>query len=89
MTEISQDATLTTTAHKCLGYRYDRLNDEIDILIEKYLKEYNYELKFKGNGWLKPYNKLKPFSNNLNINYNLPRNRSREKKQIFLLKQIA
>ncbi len=35
-------------------------------------------------GWLKPHKQGKPFSNNSKINYNLPRSRLREKKQIFL-----
>ena len=37
-------------------------------------------------GWLKPHKQLRPFNNNSKINYNLPRSRLREKKQIFLLK---
>lgn len=42
------------------------------------------ELKEIREGWLKPNNKLRPFKYNSKMNYNLPRSRLREKKQIFI-----
>lgn len=63
--------TITSTGNDCQYYDY-----------EKFTKI--SEVKEMKAGWLKPHKQLRPFSNNSKINYNLPRSRLREKKQIFL-----
>ncbi len=65
-----------------------------ELLITKTLNNIDYgdyelfskldEIKEMKAGWLKPHKQLIPFNNNSKINYNLPRSRLGEKKQIFL-----
>ena len=66
---------------------YAHLNKEIDKMIAEcaqLARQYEYELKYISNGWLKPHKQLKPFYHHSKITYNLPRSRIREKKQIFI-----
>lgn len=64
-------------------YYITLLPNAIDLGISAYLecKKVFEEMKA---GWLKPNKQLRPFNQNSKINYNLPRSRLREKKQIFL-----
>jgi hypothetical protein len=62
---------------------YDNLAVELDIFIADLQKEEDFKLKYISNGWQKPHKQLIPFIRS-KINFNLRRNRIREKKQIFL-----
>ncbi|MCK5614201.1 hypothetical protein KAR91_70705 [Candidatus Pacearchaeota archaeon] len=92
-TSVSHDSTESTT---CVSLSSANRNYSREYLITRTPNPIDYgfiegfaerraieEMKA---GWLKPNKQLKPFSNNSKINYNLPRSRLREKKQIFLLK---
>ena len=71
---------------------YNDFAKEIDNVISECAKiaaQESYKLKYINNGWLKPHKKLVTFSNHLKVNFNLPRSRAREKKQIFILKAAA
>ena len=59
-------------------HTYTRLNPEF---LEKLI--YAQLLTETREGWLKPHKKFKPLNLHSKITYNLPRNRIREKKQIF------
>ena len=67
------------------NYYITRTPDFIDCGFIEVLAERRAIEEMKA-GWLKPHKQLKPFSNNLKINYNLPRSGLMEKKQIFLFK---
>lgn len=70
----------------------------VDVVTESYANTNNYcepyvyydyekwskigKVKEMKAGWLKPHKRLRPFENNQIINYNLPRGRLREKKQL-------
>lgn len=77
-------STTTTSTADSHEYYLTAIPDKID------LGEYEWFLRLEKikeakAGWLKPHKQLKP-GNNSKINYNLPRSRIREKKQIFLLR---
>ena len=80
---VTPTTSTTDSGYPEDNYYITRTPDFIDYGFIEVIAEQRAIEEMKA-GWLKPHKQLRPFSNNSKINYNLPRSRLREKKQIFL-----